>query len=74
MWESKDHEEDRGHYEDAGRAMILAGGLVVSLAIVFFTFQIKLTQLDSVSLGLFGALISAAGLCLRQSAEELEER
>ena len=74
MWESRDPEEDRGHYEDAGRAMILAGGLIVALALIFFTFQIKLTQIDSVSLGLFGALISAAGLTLRQSAEELEER
>ena len=72
MWQSREPEEDRGHYEDAGRAMILAGGLVVVLALIFFTFQIKLTQPDSVSLGLFGALISASGLSLRQSAEEDE--
>ena len=73
MWENRDTEEDRGHYEDAGRAMIIAGGLVVVLALIFFLFQIKLAQHDSVSLGLFGGLISASGLCLRQSAEELEE-
>ena len=69
----EEQKELQSHYSDASRAVTLLGVLIIGVAIFFFCGEQTRERFDPVSMGLFGALMCAVGLYLRELGEKLEE-